>query len=74
MRNKFVHSNTHLAERVQSIQPGFYFDPGRMPRNLFCRDDLTVEHWKQAARVLFEAGHNRADTEPSIFKRLFQNP
>lgn len=71
MRNKFVQSNTDLAESVQGVQPGFFFDPGKMPRDLLCRDELTVEHWKMAARVLFEAGDTQAATDGSLFKRLF---
>ncbi|HSG56330.1 MAG TPA: hypothetical protein VLA45_12840, partial [Paracoccaceae bacterium] len=74
MRNRFVHSNTTLAERVQPVQPGFTFDPGRVPADLFCRDDLTAEHWKRVAQALFAPPappqHDMADTVPSLLRRF----
>lgn len=70
MRNKFVNSNMTLAEKVQAVQPGFMFDPGKVPRDLFCRDDLTAAHWQQAARALFAASQGRTGQDQSLFKRL----
>ena len=70
MRNKFVHSNETLAKKVRAVQPDFLFDPGKVPRNLFCRDDLTAEHWRQVACALYSADPSQTGQGSSLLKRL----
>ena len=74
MRNKFINSNSTLAEKVRAVQPEFAFDPGKVPRDLFCRDDLTATHWEQAASAIFDAYHNVSGSDGSLFKRLLHRP
>jgi hypothetical protein len=52
VRSRFAGANTKLVEQVQQTQPGFNFDEGEMPEDLFYRDDLTVAHWTKVAAAL----------------------
>jgi len=72
MRNKFVHSNETLADRVRAVQPDFVFDPGKVPRDLFCRDDLTAAHWRQAAHATYTVLSESAEQRTSPLKRLMR--
>lgn len=53
-RSRFAPGNAVLAERVQTVQPGFSFEEPDAPENMLYRDDLSEAHWAQVAAALYE--------------------
>ncbi|MCQ0090543.1 hypothetical protein [Roseovarius sp. M141] len=70
LRRRFVNSNNSLVERVQPVQPGFVFDPGSVPPDLFFRDDLTTAHWTRVAAALYSRNVTATSAPRPLIRRI----